>query len=124
MGLIIRWAITFASVLMTGYLAQLLPYQFFTYADLESAAIFAVVLGLVNAIIRPIVALLTLPLTCLTLGLFTAIINGVLFLLAAFLMEQVALGGIGVNGLVGAVVASLIISAVSTFLSRFVGADA
>jgi len=123
-GLIIRWAITFASVLMTGYLAQLLPYQFFTYADLESAAIFAVVLGLVNAIIRPIVALLTLPLTCLTLGLFTAIINGVLFLLAAFLMEQVALGGIGVNGLVGAVVASLIISAVSTFLSRFVGADA
>lgn len=112
----------FASVLATGYLAQLLPYQFFTYASIQSAAVFSLILGLVNAVIRPIVVLLTLPLTCLTLGLFTIVVNGLMFLLATQLTASVGASGIYVAGFPGAIVAALIVSVISTLLSRFVEA--
>ncbi len=68
----------------------------------------AVVLGVVNAIVRPIVFLLTLPLTILTLGLFLLVINAAMLGLTAYLLS-----GLRVDGLVAAVFGSIVISVVS-----------
>ncbi|MBI2942074.1 MAG: phage holin family protein [Chloroflexi bacterium] len=114
MALIIRWAVLFAAILVTGFIAP----QFFGYDDLASAAIFAAILGLVNAIIRPIVALLALPITCLTLGLFSLVINGLMFWLATALFPRVH-----VSGFLGAIVAALIVSVVSWVLNHFVRSE-
>lgn len=70
------------------------------------------VLGLLNAFLRPIVLLLTLPVTILTLGLFTLVINGVMFYLAASLVE-----GFHVTGFGTAFVAALLFSLFSFTLN-------
>jgi putative membrane protein len=79
-------------------------------------AIMAVVLGLVNAIVRPILLVLTLPLTVLTLGLFYFVINGVAFALAAALVP-----GFHVAGLWAAILAGLVVTVVSWVISWFTG---
>ena len=71
-------------------------------------AIMAVVLGLVNAIIRPILLLLTLPLTVITLGLFYFVVNGLAFNLAALLVP-----GFQVAGLWSGILAAIVVSIVS-----------
>ena len=68
----------------------------------------AVVLGIVNAIVRPVVFVLTLPLTIVTLGLFLLVINAAMLGLTALL-----LGGLRVDGLVAAILGSIVISIVS-----------
>ena len=73
----------------------------------------ALLLGIVNAIIRPILVLLTLPLTLLTLGLFLLVINGFMLWLVAALVK-----GFYVNGFWGAVFGSILISLVSWVLSK------
>ncbi len=67
-----------------------------------------VILGLINALVRPILILLTIPLTLLTFGLFLFVINGItVWLTAAFLK------GVQVDGLVPAILASLVITVIS-----------
>jgi putative membrane protein len=78
-----------------------------------SALAAAFLLGVVNAIIRPIFILLTLPLTILTLGLFLLVINALMLWLVAVLV-----GGFHVNGFWGAFFGSILISLVSWILSR------
>jgi putative membrane protein len=56
-----------------------------TFDRAETVLLFGVVLGLINAFIKPVVTLLTLPLTCLTFGLFAAVVNTVLFWVGAYL---------------------------------------
>ena len=70
------------------------------------------VLGLLNAVLRPVVLLLTLPVTILTLGLFTLVINGVMFYLAASLVD-----GFRVTGFGSAFVAALLFSLFSFVLN-------
>jgi putative membrane protein len=72
-----------------------------------TALIAALVLGLVNAIIRPILILFTLPATVLTLGLFIFVINGLLFWMVAYFVEGFAVSGFWA-GFFGAIVFSLI----------------
>ena len=67
----------------------------------------ALVLGLINAVIRPVLLLLTLPVTLLTLGLFIFVINGMMFLMAAWFLDGFVVGGIWA-GIFGSVVYSLI----------------
>ena len=67
----------------------------------------ALVLGLINAVIRPVLLLLTLPVTLLTLGLFIFVINGMMFLLAAWFLNGFVAGGIW-TGIFGSMVYSLI----------------
>ncbi len=74
----------------------------------------AFLLGIVNLVVRPILVLLTLPLTLLTLGLFLLVINGLMLWLVAALVK-----GFHVNGFWGAVFGSILISLVSWILSRF-----
>src|SRR4030042_883813 len=79
-----------------------------------AALVAAFLLGIVNAIIRPVLVFLTLPLTLLTLGLFLLIINGLMLWVVAALIR-----GFHVNGFWGAVFGSILISIVSWILSRF-----
>lgn len=72
----------------------------------------ALVIGLLNTFLRPIVTLLTLPVTVLTLGLFTLVINGLMFFLAAHLVT-----GFHVSGFSTAFVAALLFSLISFVLN-------
>lgn len=76
----------------------------------------ALLLGLVNAVIRPIILILTLPLTVLTLGLFILVVNGISFALVAWLMPGFTVGGLG-----PAILGSIVVGLTSWFASAFVG---
>jgi|APIni6443716594_1056825.scaffolds.fasta_scaffold302677_2 putative membrane protein len=78
----------------------------------------ALALGLLNAFFRPILLLLTLPINVLTLGLFTLIINGLIFYLAAWMIK-----GFYVAGFWSAFVAALVFSIVSFLLNLLIHAD-
>ena len=76
----------------------------------------ALLLGIVNAVIRPIILILTLPLTVLTLGLFILVVNGISVALVAWLMP-----GFSLTGLWAAILASIVVGLTSWFASAFVG---
>ena len=81
--------------------------------------IVGVIFGLINALIRPIVKLLTLPINVVTLGLFTLVINTLMLILTVWLSDSLSLtGGFFENFLI-AFVAAIIISIISTVLSWF-----
>ena len=76
----------------------------------------ALLLGIVNAVIRPVILILTLPLTVLTLGLFIFVVNGISFYLVAWLVP-----GFSVSGLGAAVLGSIVVGLTGWFGSAFVG---
>ncbi len=76
----------------------------------------ALLLGIVNALVRPVVVVLTLPITVVTLGLFLLVINALMLALVAFLMERFTLDGLG-----AALLGSLVVSVTSWFAASFVG---
>ncbi len=78
-----------------------------------AALVAAFILGIVNAVIRPILIFFTLPITILTLGLFLLVINGLMLWLVSAIVK-----GFQVNGFWGAVLGSILISIVSWVLSR------
>jgi len=78
----------------------------------KAAILTALLLGLINATLRPILLILTLPLTLLTLGVFALVINGAMLALAARFVEGVHLAGFG-SAVRGAVVGSLVSGGVS-----------
>ena len=82
-------------------------------SDFTTAIIFALVLAILNAIVKPLLIILTLPITIITLGLFLLIINALIILLAAKFVS-----GIHVEGLLWAIIFSLLLSLVSTLLHR------
>lgn len=98
MKLIIRLVINALVLLLAAYLLSGVEVTSF-YA----ALITAIVLGLVNAVIRPILILLTLPINILTLGLFILVINGLLILFVASFID-----GFSVSGLLPAIMLSLV----------------
>ncbi|HEY3079432.1 MAG TPA: phage holin family protein [Chloroflexota bacterium] len=110
MGILIRFAVTFVAVFVTTLLVP----NILTYDRLESLAIFAAVLALLNALVRPVVILLTCPIQILTLGLASLVVNALLFLLAANLV------GIQVGGFWNAFVAALIVGVVGWAISLVV----
>lgn len=76
----------------------------------------ALLLGLVNAVIRPVILILTLPLTILTLGLFILVVNGISLALVAWLVPAFT-----ITGLLPATLGAIIVSLTSWFASAFVG---
>ena len=84
-------------------------------SDFYSALIAAVILGILNAVVRPVLVLLTLPITILTLGLFTLVINAVLFIFAASFIE-----GFSVESFWYALLGSLLMSLISTLGSKWI----
>jgi putative membrane protein len=80
-----------------------------------SALLAGVVLGLINALVRPVLVILTLPLTLVTLGLFLLVLNGICLALTAWLVPGLHVAGFG-----SAVLGALVISIVSWLLTAFV----
>jgi putative membrane protein len=76
----------------------------------------ALVLGIVNAVIRPVILVLTLPLTVLTLGLFILVVNGISLYLVAWLVPGFSLSGLG-----SAILASIVVGLTGWVASTFVG---
>ena len=111
MFFIFRLVIHMAAILIIAYL---LP-RAIRVDGVMAALAAAFLLGIVNAIVRPILVFLTLPLTILTLGLFLLVLNGLLLGLVAAIVP-----GFHVSGFWGAVLGSILISLVSWVLSRFV----
>ena len=110
MFLLIRLVINIVAILIISYLFP----KVIRVDGFWAALIAAFLLGIVNAILRPILVLLTLPITIITLGLFLLVINGfMLWLVSAFVK------GFQVNGFWGAVLGSILISIVSWALAWF-----
>ena len=107
MKMLVRWFLLAAALLLVAHLYPGVSVQSFA-----SAMIAALVLGLFNAVLRPLLVVLTLPVTLLTLGLFIFIINGLMFWLVANMV-----GGFAVAGFWSAVGGAIIYSVISWGLS-------
>ena len=107
--LLARWAVNAAALLLVAYL-----YPGVTVESFFAALIAALVLGLVNAVIRPILIILTLPATLLTLGLFIFVINALLFWFVAEIVQGFKVTGFGA-ALLGSILYS-VITLVSSWL--------
>lgn len=110
--MLIRWLLFASALLFTAWVVPGISFTSF------STALFAAfVMGLINIFIRPLLLILTLPLNLITLGLFTFIINALMFLLVAKIVE-----GFIVTGFWAALFGSLLLSIMSVFINR-VGLD-
>jgi putative membrane protein len=109
-GLLIRWVLSALALILTAKLVPGIMVDGF-------AALFiaALVLGLVNAIVRPILIFFTLPLTFITLGLFLLVVNAITFGLAAWLVP-----GFSVHGFGPALIGSIVMSILSFVFSMFI----
>ena len=103
MTLLVRWFINALALMLVAYL-----YSGVQVNGIFAALIAALVLGLVNAVIRPLLVILTLPVTILTLGLFIFVINAFMFW---FVTEIVK--GFTVTGFTAALIGSLMFSVIS-----------
>lgn len=110
MRLIVVWLVNTLALLAVAYLMTSVTVESF-----GAALVGALVLGLANAVVRPILVLLTLPVTVLTLGLFIFVINGIVFLGATKLVP-----GFDVAGLWPAILAAILYSIISFILSALV----
>lgn len=110
-GFLLRLVITALGLWIAD---QLLPG--IAFASTGALIVSALVLGIVNGLIRPIIFILTLPLTILTLGLFILIVNGIAFALAAWLVP-----GFHVAGLWSATWGAIIVGLTSWVASHFIG---
>jgi putative membrane protein len=90
MHFLLRLVLNALAVMLVAYIVPGVTVLNFWYALLA-----ALILGIVNALVRPILALLSLPITVLTLGLFTLVINALMFWLAASLTAGFAVSGFG-----------------------------
>lgn len=107
LSLLARWILNAAALLLVAWL-----YPGVTVEGFFAAAVAALVLGLVNAVVRPILILLTLPVTLLTLGLFLFVINALLFWLAAEIVP-----GFRVTGFMAALLGSILYSVITLVTS-------
>lgn len=100
MKLIVKWLLSAVALLAVAYL-----YSGVVVTSFTGALIAAAVLGALNAVVRPILVLLTLPVTVVTLGLFLFVVNALMFWAAASLVS-----GLNVRGFAAALIGSLIYS--------------
>ena len=100
MKIIVRWLLLSAALLLVAHL-----YPGVTVKSFTTAMVAALVLGLLNTLVRPLLVLLTLPVTLLTLGLFLFVINALMFWSAAGVLD-----GFNVSGFGAALIGSLLYS--------------
>ena len=112
MGLLIRWILNAVALFVV---VSVVPG--FHYKSWISLLIAAAVLGLLNTIVRPILFVLTLPLTVITLGLFLLILNAIMLELTAWLVP-----GFGIDGFWWAIVGALVL-AIVTLVTNRIGPD-
>ncbi len=113
MKTLIHFVVSAVAILITAYI---LPGVHIDGA--LAAVILAVVLGVINTFLRPILIILTLPISILTLGLFVLVINGLLIMLASSIVP-----GFAVDGFLWALVFGIVLAAVSYVLEMFDGVE-
>lgn len=106
MQVLISWVVSALVILAISYLLPGIH-----VANFLTALVVALVLGILNAIIKPILFVLTLPITILTLGLFTFILNAVIVLLTSYLVP-----GFAVDGFLWAFIFSIVLSLANSIL--------
>lgn len=109
-GLILRWFLSGLSLILTATILTGIEVHSF-----GAALIAALVLGVVNAIVRPLFIFFTLPLNILTLGLFTLVINAFMLMLTSSVVS-----GFDITGFGAAFIGSLLLSVISTLLNGLV----
>jgi putative membrane protein len=110
MRLLLVWVLNAIALLAVPYVVSGVQVQ-----DVKSAAIAALVLGLVNTLVKPILVLLTLPVTIVTLGLFLFVINALLFWGVAEILP-----GFNVDGFWWAVLGAIMYSVIGWLLSNLI----
>lgn len=111
MKLLLKWLLSAAALLFVAYVYGGVQVQSF-----GSALIAAFVIGLFNAVLRPVLVILTLPVTVVTVGLFLFVINALMFWAAAGVLD-----GFHVNGFMAALLGSLIYSALGLVIESAIG---
>jgi putative membrane protein len=101
MKILLRWLLLAAALLLVAQV-----YEGVVVTSFGSALIAALVLGLLNTLLRPLLVLLTLPVTILTLGLFLFVINALMFYFAASVLQGFSVTGFGA-ALIGSLLYSL-----------------
>ena len=109
-GILIRWLTATGAIIVTSYLLNGIHVEGFLAAFLAAA-----MLGILNALFRPIALLITLPINIMTLGFFTFVINALMLKMASGLIS-----GFDVHGFGSAILGSLMISAISWLLNSFI----
>ena len=122
MGLILHAVVTAIAIALAALVVPGLHWGLVDYGLGEpgkylSLLVTAVALGIVNAFIKPILVLISMPLTCATLGLFMFVINAIMLWLVGQFPAQL---GFTVDGFIPALLGSIVISLVSFLLSRVV----
>jgi len=110
-GILLTWLTTALSLLVVDLVV---PGVDFATDNFVIPLLAAIAIGLVNSGIRPILRLLSLPLTFLSFGLFSLVVNGLCFWLASVLVP-----GFYVRGILGFILGPVVLSLVSTFLNRY-----
>lgn len=103
---LVRWILNVIVIIVTAYLIEGFD------VTILGAIVGSILLGLVNATIRPVILLVTLPLTILTLGLFTLVVNGLMLWLVSSVIK-----GFTVEGFGAAFLAALLITVISSVIS-------
>jgi putative membrane protein len=109
--MLLRWLISAVSIYLVALLGIGVEVRNFW-----AALIAALVLGLANLLVRPILLLLTLPINVMTLGLFTLVVNGIVFLIAAAFTP-----GFQVRGVLAAILGALLTGIATAILSSLLG---
>ena len=107
--LVVKWLVNALAIFLVGNFLSGIHVP-----DYMTALWVALVLGIVNAVIRPILLLITLPVNVLTLGLFTFVVNGFMFWMATLFVRNFV-----IDGFWTAILGALIVSVISTILNRF-----
>lgn len=111
MHLLVRLAVAASAVLLAQWAFS--QWSLIAVDSWVTALLFAIVLGLLNALVRPVLLLITCPFNLLTLGLFTFVVNALVFWLAAQLVP-----GLTVSGFTGAFVGSLTVTICTAIVDR------
>lgn len=109
MGILISWIVSAMVVFSIAYIVPGVR-----VADFTTSLVVALVLGIINAFLKPILLILTLPINLLSLGLFTFVINALLILLVSKIVP-----GFVVDGFLTALVFGVILSIANTFVYKF-----
>jgi putative membrane protein len=118
MRILIHWFITCIALVIAAWLVPGIRVEREAWTVF---AVMAIILGLVNAFVKPLLTFMSCPLIILTLGLFVLVINGVTLWLAAAIAVQVFHVGFYVDGFVPAFLGALIVSIVSVILTALLG---
>ena len=110
MSFLLYWIVTALALALASYLIPDVRIDSWV-----ALAVASLVLGFVNAVIRPVLVIITLPVTILTLGLFYFIVNGIVFGLAAYLVP-----GFEVDSLLSAILGALVVGLTSWFVGSMI----